>query len=77
MLSDPEALRAVMEGPDLVLEAAAAAEVELPLAQAARVWLAAAEDSGPGKRDYSAVLARDPRSDQLGLKLMRGRSRRR
>ncbi len=43
---------------DLVLEAAAAAEVELPLAQAARVWLAAAEDAGLGKRDYSAVLAR-------------------
>ncbi len=43
---------------DLVGEAAAAAEVDLRLAAAARSWLKAAEEAGLGDSDYSAVLAR-------------------
>jgi 3-hydroxyisobutyrate dehydrogenase-like beta-hydroxyacid dehydrogenase len=43
---------------DLVMEAAAAAGVDLRLAAAARSWLQDAEEAGQGDDDYSAVLAR-------------------
>jgi 3-hydroxyisobutyrate dehydrogenase-like beta-hydroxyacid dehydrogenase len=43
---------------DLILEAAAAAGVDLRLVTAARTWLAEAEEAGWGDRDYAAVLAR-------------------
>lgn len=43
---------------DLIVEAAAAAGVDVRLAQAARTWLADVEDAGWGARDYSAILAR-------------------
>jgi 3-hydroxyisobutyrate dehydrogenase/2-hydroxy-3-oxopropionate reductase len=42
---------------ELIAEAAVAAGIELPLAEAARKWLAAAESDGLGGADYSAVLA--------------------
>jgi 3-hydroxyisobutyrate dehydrogenase-like beta-hydroxyacid dehydrogenase len=42
---------------DLIVEAAAAAGVDLRVAAAARAWLAEAEAAGWGDRDYSAVLA--------------------
>jgi 3-hydroxyisobutyrate dehydrogenase/2-hydroxy-3-oxopropionate reductase len=42
---------------DLVIEAAAAAGVDLRLARAAQSWFVAAEDDGRGDQDYSAVLA--------------------
>jgi len=43
---------------DLIAAAAAEAGVDLRLADAARAWLADAEASGLGDRDYSAVLGR-------------------
>jgi 3-hydroxyisobutyrate dehydrogenase-like beta-hydroxyacid dehydrogenase len=43
---------------DLMLEAAAAANVDLRLVPAARSWLADAEAAGAGERDYSSVLGR-------------------
>jgi 3-hydroxyisobutyrate dehydrogenase/2-hydroxy-3-oxopropionate reductase len=43
---------------DLILEAAAAAGVDLRLVSAARTWVAEAEEAGWGDRDYAAVLAR-------------------
>jgi 3-hydroxyisobutyrate dehydrogenase/2-hydroxy-3-oxopropionate reductase len=43
---------------ELVLAAAQDAGVDLRLAEAARTWLAEAEESGLGALDYSAVLAR-------------------
>ena len=43
---------------ELIAEAAAAAGVDLRLAEAARRWLAEAEGAGLGDRDYSAVLVR-------------------
>lgn len=43
---------------DLVADAAARADVELRLAEAARSWLADAESAGLGDRDYAAVLTR-------------------
>jgi 3-hydroxyisobutyrate dehydrogenase/2-hydroxy-3-oxopropionate reductase len=42
---------------DLIAEAAEAARVDLRLTEAARTWLAAAEEAGWGDRDYAAVLA--------------------
>lgn len=42
---------------DLLTEAAAEAGARLPVAEAARQWLAEAESAGLGARDYSAVLA--------------------
>jgi 3-hydroxyisobutyrate dehydrogenase-like beta-hydroxyacid dehydrogenase len=42
---------------DLIAEAAEAARVDLRLTEAARRWLAAAEEAGWGDRDYAAVLA--------------------
>ena len=42
---------------ELVAEAAEAAGVDLRLAEAARTWLAQAEDAGWGDQDYSAMLA--------------------
>jgi len=42
---------------DLIVEAAQAAAVDVRLATAAQSWLADAERSGLGERDYSAVLA--------------------
>jgi 3-hydroxyisobutyrate dehydrogenase/2-hydroxy-3-oxopropionate reductase len=43
---------------ELIAEAAAEAGVELRIAEAARSWVAEAEEAGWGDRDYSAVLAR-------------------
>jgi 3-hydroxyisobutyrate dehydrogenase/2-hydroxy-3-oxopropionate reductase len=43
---------------DLIVTAAAASNIELPVVEAARAWLAEAEDAGHGEEDYSAVLAR-------------------
>jgi len=43
---------------DLILAAAAASNIELPVVEAARAWLAEAEDAGHGEEDYSVVLAR-------------------
>jgi 3-hydroxyisobutyrate dehydrogenase-like beta-hydroxyacid dehydrogenase len=43
---------------ELVVAAAREAGVELRLTEAARSWLAEAEEAGLGDRDYSAVLAR-------------------
>jgi 3-hydroxyisobutyrate dehydrogenase-like beta-hydroxyacid dehydrogenase len=43
---------------DLIAEAAAAAGVNLRLAQAVRSWLREADEAGLGDSDYSAVLAR-------------------
>ena len=42
---------------DLILGAASAAGVDLRLVTAARTWLAEAEETGWGDRDYAAVLA--------------------
>jgi 3-hydroxyisobutyrate dehydrogenase/2-hydroxy-3-oxopropionate reductase len=42
---------------DLILQAAAALGADLRVAEAARTWLADAQDAGWGDRDYSAVLA--------------------
>jgi 3-hydroxyisobutyrate dehydrogenase-like beta-hydroxyacid dehydrogenase len=42
---------------DLIAEAAEAAGVELRLTEAARAWLAEAEQAGWGERDYAEVLA--------------------
>ena len=43
---------------ELVVSAAREANVDLRLTEAARSWLAEAEEAGLGDRDYSAVLAR-------------------
>jgi 3-hydroxyisobutyrate dehydrogenase-like beta-hydroxyacid dehydrogenase len=43
---------------DLILEAAAASGLDLRLVEAARSWLAEADEAGAGAQDYSAVLAR-------------------
>jgi 3-hydroxyisobutyrate dehydrogenase-like beta-hydroxyacid dehydrogenase len=43
---------------DLIAEAAAAAGLDLLLAEAARSWLREAEEAGLGEADYSAMLAR-------------------
>jgi len=43
---------------ELVVAAAREAGVDLRLTEAARAWLADAEEAGLGDRDYSAVLAR-------------------
>jgi 3-hydroxyisobutyrate dehydrogenase-like beta-hydroxyacid dehydrogenase len=43
---------------ELVVSAAREAGVDLRLTEAARSWLAEAEEAGLGDRDYSAVLAR-------------------
>jgi 3-hydroxyisobutyrate dehydrogenase len=43
---------------DLILAAAAGSNIELRVVEAARAWLAEAEDAGHGEEDYSAVLAR-------------------
>ena len=43
---------------ELVASAAREAGVDLRLTEAARSWLAEAEEDGLGDRDYSAVLAR-------------------
>ncbi|MGK5441454.1 NAD(P)-dependent oxidoreductase [Micromonospora sp. URMC 105] len=42
---------------DLVVAAAESANVEMPVAAAARQWVVAAQEAGLGDRDYSAVLA--------------------
>jgi 3-hydroxyisobutyrate dehydrogenase/2-hydroxy-3-oxopropionate reductase len=52
------ALALASKDADLVVEAAAAVGVEVPLAGAARDWFADADAAGWGERDYSAVLAR-------------------
>lgn len=43
---------------DLILAAAAASNIDLPVVEAARAWLLEAEDDGQGEEDYSVVLAR-------------------
>ena len=43
---------------ELIVEAARAAGIDLRVLEAARTWLADAEDSGAGDRDYSSVLAK-------------------
>ena len=43
---------------DLIAESAAAAGLDLRLAEAARSWLREAEEAGLGEADYSAMLAR-------------------
>jgi 3-hydroxyisobutyrate dehydrogenase-like beta-hydroxyacid dehydrogenase len=43
---------------DLILEAAAAAGIDLRVVKAAQTWLADAEDAGLGEEDYSAALRR-------------------
>jgi HAD superfamily hydrolase (TIGR01450 family) len=48
----------------LIREAAAAARVDLRLAEAAATWLAEAEEAGFGNRDYSAVLATIPQAGE-------------
>lgn len=52
------ALALARKDADLVAEAAKAADLQLPLAGAARDWFAEAEAAGWGERDYSAILAR-------------------
>jgi 3-hydroxyisobutyrate dehydrogenase-like beta-hydroxyacid dehydrogenase len=42
---------------DLLADAATAAKLNLPVAAAARGWIAAAQQGGRGEQDYSAVLA--------------------
>jgi 3-hydroxyisobutyrate dehydrogenase-like beta-hydroxyacid dehydrogenase len=42
---------------DLIAEAAEASDVELRLTQAARAWLAEAEEAGWGDRDYAEMIA--------------------
>ena len=51
------ALSLARKDADLILEAAEASSVDVPVAAAARAWLARAEEAGAGARDYSAVLA--------------------
>jgi 3-hydroxyisobutyrate dehydrogenase-like beta-hydroxyacid dehydrogenase len=51
-------LALALKDADLVAEAAASAEVELRVAEAARAWLAEAAAEERGDLDYSAVLAR-------------------
>lgn len=51
------ALSLARKDADLILEAAAGVNVDLRLIQAARAWLAEAQDAGRGDSDYSAVLA--------------------
>jgi 3-hydroxyisobutyrate dehydrogenase-like beta-hydroxyacid dehydrogenase len=48
---------------DLIEEAATAAGVDLRLAEAARSWLATAEQAGLAEQDYTAVLAMILRAD--------------
>ncbi len=60
------ALSLARKDADLVVEAAAAAGVDLRLASAAQSWFAAAEEDGRGDQDYSAVLARIAAADQVG-----------
>jgi 3-hydroxyisobutyrate dehydrogenase len=43
---------------DLILEAAAASGIDVRLVEAARSWLAEAEEAGAADQDYSAVLTR-------------------
>ena len=52
------ALSLARKDADLLLEAAAREGVDLRLAEAARTWLADAEEAGRGGEDYSAVLGR-------------------
>lgn len=51
------ALSLARKDADLVAAAAAATGLDLPVAAAARGWVAAAQESGRGEQDYSAVLA--------------------
>ena len=57
------ALSLARKDADLIVEAARAAGVDVRVLEAARTWLADAEDSGAGDRDYSSVLARIVESD--------------
>ena len=65
------ALSLARKDADLILEAATASGIQLPLLAAARAWLAEAEDTGRGSSDYSAVLAeilsRSTSSRQAGM----------
>jgi len=57
------ALSLARKDAELILEAARAAGVDVRVLEAARTWLADAEASGAGDRDYSSVLARIVESD--------------
>jgi 3-hydroxyisobutyrate dehydrogenase-like beta-hydroxyacid dehydrogenase len=51
------ALSLARKDAELIREAAASASLELPAAEAARTWLARAEEAGDGTLDYSATVA--------------------
>lgn len=51
------ALALARKDADLLADAAASADLELPVSEAARRWLVDAESAGLGEQDYSAVLA--------------------
>jgi 3-hydroxyisobutyrate dehydrogenase/2-hydroxy-3-oxopropionate reductase len=51
------ALALARKDADLLADAAASADLELPVAEAARRWLVDAESAGLAEQDYSAVLA--------------------
>lgn len=51
-------LSLALKDADLILEAAAASKLDLRLVEAARSWLAEADEAGAGDHDYSAVLGR-------------------
>lgn len=57
------ALSLALKDANLILEAGEAAGVDLRLVDAARTWIAEADEAGWGDRDYSALLAwiSDPR----------------
>jgi 3-hydroxyisobutyrate dehydrogenase-like beta-hydroxyacid dehydrogenase len=57
------ALSLARKDAELIVEAARAAGVDVRVLEAARTWLADAEDSDEGDRDYSSVLARIVESD--------------
>jgi 3-hydroxyisobutyrate dehydrogenase-like beta-hydroxyacid dehydrogenase len=52
------ALSLARKDADLILEAAATSGLDLRVTEAARTWLAEAEEAGLGEKDYSAVLSR-------------------
>jgi 3-hydroxyisobutyrate dehydrogenase-like beta-hydroxyacid dehydrogenase len=52
------ALALARKDAELIIEAARAARVDVRALEAARTWLAEAEEAGLGERDYSTVLAK-------------------
>jgi 3-hydroxyisobutyrate dehydrogenase-like beta-hydroxyacid dehydrogenase len=57
------ALSLAKKDADLITDAAREAGVDLRVVEAARTWLADAEEAGFGDRDYSTVLAKIIGSD--------------